>query len=147
MILDDPSTDVDPSDRGDNWQHFQRWLPPSEDKTVSRGNFLEALQQANDGGFGFGEMGRMSDPDAVIRPSMPEEGVVDDSTLVKLDECLWLVMEVWLEQFDNCKDILKRLFQAHDVDHDEVLEITEFIALLKTTPMRIRQVGGVPSNW
>ena len=50
MILDDPQTDIDPSERGDNWDVYRTWIGPDDSKTARVDHFLEALAEANEGG-------------------------------------------------------------------------------------------------
>ena len=43
-----------------------------------------------------------------------------DGQHVSLDAVTWEVMRAWLEQLDECKAMLRGMFQAFDVNRDEV---------------------------
>ena len=58
----------------------------------------------------------MSDPSAIIAPAISES----DAEIISLDVAVGLVLDVWFEQFDQCKGMLKKMFQDNDIDHDEV---------------------------
>jgi hypothetical protein len=57
----------------------------------------------------------MADPPAIIAPAISES----DAEILSLDSAVGLVLDAWFEQFDECKGMLKKMFQDNDVDHDE----------------------------
>ncbi|EKX41865.1 hypothetical protein GUITHDRAFT_141620 [Guillardia theta CCMP2712] len=128
-VLSDPGQEsLPPEERGEGWSIFGPWLGAA-DRMVAVEHVRQSVQAACDSPFAFGPMEGFEE-------ALEKE---EQGGRVSLDRSSELFMSCWFDQFDRAKQKLRELFVAFDVNHDETLEISEFIQLLRATPMRIRQ--------
>eukprot|EP00960_Hanusia_phi_P071868 767653-Hanusia_phi.AAC.1 len=128
-MLDEPGAEaLEPEQRGENWSIFAPWLG-DRDRSVGVDHVRQSVRVVCDSAFAFGPMEGFEE----------ELGREEEEGRVSLDRCSELFMNRWFEQLEQAKRKLRELFVAFDVNHDETLEISEFIQLLRATPMRIRQ--------
>ena len=122
---------VEALDTEQPWAIFAPWLGTA-DVRIPRTMVLQAFEAAQESPFGFGDTAEV---DAALAPAAVQ-GVPDEISLL---EAARAVLQVWFGQLAQAQVALKELFHANDENGDEELEIHEFLALLKSTPMKIRQ--------
>jgi len=122
-----------PADLGTDWVIYREWLG-TEDFVVESDHVVQAARIASDSKFGFGTLNNLTR--ALTGAEVEKEGFTDP---LSFDMATAILLDLWFEQFDTAKAALRVLFDAFDVDGDEVLELSEFIELVKSTPMKIRQ--------
>jgi len=118
----------DPSTFGNDWNIFAPWLG-TPDKTVELTHAVAAGKAAVDSDYAFGDM---PDYEPALLAAANKGGIL-------LDKASEIFMEMWFQQHAKAHDILVEIFHHFDKNDDGSLDLQEFLAMLKHTPLKIRQ--------
>jgi len=123
----------DPSTLGQSWTIFAPWLGTAE-KVVELAHASAAAKAALDSNYSFGDLPDLDKAFGAAVVSVP--GMTAG---ISLDKATELFMRAWFRQLENAKEMLVRIFEHFDDNNDQELDMQEFLALLKQTPLKIRQ--------
>ncbi|KAJ1481517.1 hypothetical protein T484DRAFT_1806904 [Baffinella frigidus] len=114
-----------------DWDVFGPWLG-TRDIKILKEQVLSAATEASVSHFGFGASESLA---SAIEPAT----IDGNEAYVSFQSASAAILQVWFDQFHLAQGALVQLFHANDFNNDQELEIHEFLALLKSTPMKIRQ--------
>ena len=123
----------DPSTLGQSWTIFAPWLGTAE-KVVELEHACAAARAALESNYSFGDLPELERAFGAAVVSVP--GMTAG---VSLDKATEAFMRAWFRQLDNAKQVLVQIFEHFDENNDQELDMQEFLALLKQTPLKIRQ--------
>jgi len=126
----------DPSTLGQSWVIFAPWLGTA-DKVVELEHVVAACTAAMDSDYGFGVLGDSRELLTALTAAVAK--VPGMTAGLSIDKAAEIFMQAWLALFQNAKTTLIQIFDHFDENNDQSLDMQEFLVLLKSTPLKIRQ--------